>query len=249
MAKAKKDEETTSITFSKGELKKKDYLETASKIFVSPVEDLPIEAILHAPYNPRDLSDKEYKKLKNSIVNNGYVSFITVNKRSMHIVGGNQRLDVLAELGFKIVRCNIVDLDLNGEMALNLALNKTGGVFNNEKLAEVFAILAEDESADYLNSLTGFDPEEIQDIMSIAPNAEEFDFEGDNSEDSDNNGEGGEDVVDGKDKTTNSVADLYLIINFDNIKDFNEIKQQYGLRDIERVLQWSSVKNTIGVRE
>ncbi len=244
MAKKKEESNEKSIAFSKGELNKKDYLETASKIFVAPVEDLPIEAILHAPYNPRDISEKEYNKLKNSIVNNGYVTYITVNKRTMHIVGGNQRLDVLTELGFKIVRCNIVDLDINGEMALNVALNKIGGEFNNEKLAEIFAILVEDESADYLNSLTGFDSEEISDIMSIAPSAEDFDFDGDNSE-SESEPER-TDVVDGSGQVNNAVNDYYLILNFDNAAEFQEVKNKYGLRDIERTLHWNSIKATIG---
>ncbi|WP_425057916.1 hypothetical protein SCACP_24830 [Sporomusa carbonis] len=55
---------------------------------------LPIEKLNAAPYNPRiDLKpgDKDYEKLKKSILTFGYIDPIIVNKRGYVVVGGHQR--------------------------------------------------------------------------------------------------------------------------------------------------------------
>ena len=74
-----------------------------------------INKINPAVYNPRlDLKpgDPEYDKLKQSILNFGYVEPLVWNERTGNLVGGHQRLKILIEQGFKEVEVSVVDLPL-----------------------------------------------------------------------------------------------------------------------------------------
>ena len=68
------------------------------------IETLSLGDLNPADYNPRkDLQpgDSEYEKLKRSLAEFGYVEPVIWNKTTGHIVGGHQRLKVLADLGFE----------------------------------------------------------------------------------------------------------------------------------------------------
>lgn len=54
----------------------------------------------------------------------------------MTVIGENQRLKVLKELGYKKVDCVLLDLDKTKEKALNIALNKIEGRWDYPKLKE-----------------------------------------------------------------------------------------------------------------
>lgn len=125
---------------------------------------LKIEDLIPAGYNPRkDLKpgDKEYEKIKNSITEFGYVEPIIVNK-DLTIIGGHQRLKVLKDLGYTEVDCVIVEVDKTKEKALNVALNKVTGSWNETLLAELIKDL---QDLDYDVSFTGFEPPEIEELF------------------------------------------------------------------------------------
>ena len=63
----------------------------------------------------------------------------------MTVISGHQRLKVLEELGYNEVECVIVELNKNKEKALNIALNKISGDWDNAKLEELLAELKETE--------------------------------------------------------------------------------------------------------
>ncbi|MCX7749181.1 MAG: site-specific DNA-methyltransferase [Clostridia bacterium] len=118
-----------------------------------------------ADYNPRkDLKpgDAEYEKLKRSIEEFGYVELVIWNKTTGNVVGGHQRLKILHQMGFEEVDCVVVELDEQKEKALNIALNKIGGDWDNEKLALLISDL-NDSAFDI--SLTGFDAAEIDELF------------------------------------------------------------------------------------
>ena len=103
------------------------------------IQKINILKLKPSEYNPRkDLKpeDEEYKKIKNSILEFGYVSPIIINS-DMTVIGGHQRLKVLKELGYEQIQCIIVNLDKNKEKALNLALNKISGEWDDEKLEQI----------------------------------------------------------------------------------------------------------------
>ena len=91
---------------------------------------LPVDALRPAAYNPRKTlkaGDKEYEKIKNSILEFGYVEPIIVNY-DMTVIGGHQRLTVLKDLGYTEVQCVVVHIeDEHKVKALNIALNKITG--------------------------------------------------------------------------------------------------------------------------
>ena len=125
-----------------------------------------------AAYNPRrDLKpgDKDYEKLKRSIEEFGFVEPVVWNEATGNVVGGHQRLKVLLDMGETEIDCVVVNLGPDQEKALNLALNRIQGGWDETKLAEVMADL--DASA-FDVSLTGFDAEEVDALMNKFYSAE-----------------------------------------------------------------------------
>lgn len=128
------------------------------------IQKIQVNKLIPATYNPRkDLkpSDEEYIKIKNSIENFGFVSPLVINK-DMTVIGGHQRLKVLIELGYTEIECIVVDLDKTSEKALNIALNKIQGDWDEEKLE---SLLKELKTENFDLGLTGFDSEEINDLL------------------------------------------------------------------------------------
>ena len=78
------------------------------------------------------------------------------------MVGGHQRLKVLLDLGQTEIDCVVVDLDLSHEKALNIALNKIQGDWDEDKLA---AIMADFDAEAFDVSLTGFDAGEVDALL------------------------------------------------------------------------------------
>lgn len=138
------------------------------------IQRMKIDQLKLAPYNPRTMSEEEKEKLKNSILTFGYVEPLVWNKRTGNVVGGNQRLIVLKELGFKEVDVVVVDLDLKQEKILNIALNRIHGEWDYPKLKAVFEEL---DKNDWF--LTGFDMDFIEDLLKDFETIEELpdDFE------------------------------------------------------------------------
>lgn len=143
---------------------------------------LPIDSLKPAAYNPRKKlkkGDKEYEKIKKSIVEFGYVDPIIVNFDGT-VIGGHQRLTVLSDLGYKEVQCVQVRIeDENKVKALNVALNKITGAWNEELLADLVVDL---QDADFNLDLTGFEAPEIDQLFSKVHNKEvkedDFDVDG-----------------------------------------------------------------------
>ena len=142
-------------------------------------QTLPIDVLLPAVYNPRKSlkkGDKEYEKIKNSILEFGYVEPIIVNY-DMTVIGGHQRLTVLKDLGYKEVQCVVVEIkDETKVKALNIALNKITGVWNEQLLADLISDL---QKSNFNIDFTGFEPPEIEQLFSKIHNKEikEDDFD------------------------------------------------------------------------
>lgn len=143
------------------------------------IEKRAVTDLKAAAYNPRkDLQpgDAEYDKLKRSILEFGYVEPVIWNKRTGIVVGGHQRLKVMKDLGYTEVDCVIVDLDESKEKALNIALNKISGEWNNDLLADLLRDL---DGSGYDITLTGFDLSEAQELFGSGSmeNVHEDDFD------------------------------------------------------------------------
>ena len=140
---------------------------------------LSVDELRPAAYNPRKklkAGDKEYEKIKNSILEFGYVEPIIVNY-DMTVIGGHQRLTVLKDLGYTEVQCVEVHIeDENKVKALNIALNKITGAWNEQLLADLIVDL---QTANFNTDFTGFEAPEIEQLFSKVHNKEikEDDFD------------------------------------------------------------------------
>lgn len=140
---------------------------------------LSVDALRPAEYNPRKklkAGDKEYEKIKNSIQEFGYVEPIIVNY-DMTVIGGHQRLTVLKDLGYTEVQCVEVHIeDENKVKALNIALNKITGAWNEQLLADLIVDL---QAANFNTDFTGFEVPEIEQLFSKVHNKDikEDDFD------------------------------------------------------------------------
>jgi hypothetical protein len=123
-----------------------------------------IADLKRAEYNPRKLSEYQKAHIHASLEEFGMVDFVVINthpSRENVVVGGHQRLTVLAEMGYTHCKCVEVSLPLAKERELNLRLNKNTGSWDEEMLGEFF-------SKEEL-SVAGWDEEELKDIFGGAP--------------------------------------------------------------------------------
>ena len=133
--------------------------------------------LIPADYNPRkDLKpgDPDYEKLKHSMKEFGYVDPIIWNQQTGRVVGGHQRLKILQDEGIKEAECVVVNLDEEKEKALNIALNKISGDWDKDKLAPLMTDL---QASDLDVSLTGFDEDEISDLLATEDDTHDDDFD------------------------------------------------------------------------
>lgn len=173
------------------------------------LEKVKIDLLKPAQYNPRKElkpKDKEYQKIKNSIEEFGYVDPIIVNK-DYTVIGGHQRINVLKDLGYEEVDVVIIDIDKTKEKALNIALNKITGEWDFSKLAD---LLLELDSENYDLLLTGFDDNEIENLM--APIEEEIPAEVEFAE------------VLGEEHN-------YIVLYFDNEVDWLQAESLFNLKE------------------
>lgn len=99
-----------------------------------------------APYNPRKISPQQRATLKRSVKMYGVIGGITVNKRTMTIVGGNQKVAILDEI-FKYpdndytLLAEAIDVDEKTEKEINLMLNSDNarGEWDDEKVRDMLS--------------------------------------------------------------------------------------------------------------
>lgn len=92
------------------------------------VVELHRSELVGAPYNPRQLTDNQKRKLKAGLKRHGLVSPPTWNRRSGYIVGGHQRIAIMDSLmgtDDYTLRVAAIDVDSGREKELNVLLNNT----------------------------------------------------------------------------------------------------------------------------
>ena len=144
-------------------------------------EEIKLTDIVPAEYNPRKISEDEFNRLTNSISEFGLVDPIIINLNNNKIIGGHQRYDVLmnehmnnnesydnlklirlGDIGWVFSEDSLTVKDDAHEKALNIALNKISGEWDNEKLQELFVDL---NMSGFDVNLTGFDDIEIKHLQ------------------------------------------------------------------------------------
>ena len=107
------------------------------------MQQVKLSELIHAEYNPRKLTEVQYRHLKDSLSRFGCVDPIIVNKhpeRLNIIVGGHQRARVWQDMGNDEIPAVFVELDRDRERELNVRLNKNSGSWDWDILANEFDI-------------------------------------------------------------------------------------------------------------
>lgn len=127
-----------------------------------------VAALVPADYNPRRITDAQRRNLTESLTQFGMVMPVVINSND-HLIGGHQRIEILADLGITEVNVSVPDRKLTDkeEIELNLRLNQNGGEFDPDKLKEL--------NMDMLLEI-GFGDEELSDLFDASETSEdEFD--------------------------------------------------------------------------
>lgn len=133
-----------------------------------------IDTLIRPDYNPRkDLTeaDFEYQALRKNIERFGLVVPLIVNKRNNNVIGGNQRVNVLKDLGYEEVHVTLVDLDEAQEKALNIILNKVEGSWDEKTLRNV---LNDMKACGFDVNSIGFTDSELKKLFPPAKDIDEF---------------------------------------------------------------------------
>lgn len=120
-----------------------------------------IEELKGADYNPRKLSMKDYKGLRDSLKKFGFLDPVLINTkegRENVIISGHQRMKAWKELGHDTVPVMELSLELEDEKELNIRMNRSAGIFDFDKLGMMF-------SKDKLEEI-GFNRSELEKIES-----------------------------------------------------------------------------------
>ena len=149
---------------------KRKAIKRLSRLFreIMQTVNYPIEQLVFAEYNPRQLTKDQYQNLKDSITRFGLVDPMIVNthkERKNILVGGHQRVKVAKDLGFEEVPCVEVKLTPDKEKELNIRLNKNTGEWDYDALANHFDVGELTEWGFTDDDLQFFEPEEIAGLI------------------------------------------------------------------------------------
>ena len=127
------------------------------------IEEVDIDSLKPASYNPRNIDAEEMASLKRSLKQFGFVDPAIIRKKDNMIIGGHQRIEAAKNLGWDKVPVIVMDVSANDAKLLNVALNKISGDWDDVKLASLLKELKYDSSVDEL--LTGFSEEELDTLL------------------------------------------------------------------------------------
>ena len=119
-----------------------------------------LDELISPDYNPRHITPDALESLKQSLKEFGYIDYLIVNDVNNHVIGGNQRLTALKQLGYTELDVILIhEPDLNREKAINIRLNNNSGDWDIGKLDNIFQDL---ELTGFDLSLTGFETETLK---------------------------------------------------------------------------------------
>ena len=129
------------------------------------IRKVKLSELKDSKYNPRKISKEELQRLEDSMDKFGYVEPIVWNEKTGNIVGGHQRLKILSKklTSEDTIEVVVVNLDEYQEKALNLALNKITGEWDEDKLSELLALIKQQDED--LLKFTGFSEQEYSKLI------------------------------------------------------------------------------------
>jgi len=135
------------------------------------IEEVAISKLVPAPHNPRRHPDNAIKQLIRSIEKFGFTNPILAQEKTHMVIAGHARLKAAKGLGFETVPVIYLSLDDIKVKAYTLADNKLaeGSEWEFSILAD---LLLELDGIGVDLDVTGFDADEIDDMMNWTPKQE-----------------------------------------------------------------------------
>jgi hypothetical protein len=213
---------------------------------VMPVKDIEV-----SPYNPRiklKPEDKEYQDIRESLVNFGLSQCLVVNKRTGWLVGGEQRLKILKDMGQKEIPVMVVDLSEDEEKELNLALNEVKGRYDTVKLKTMLNDIRRRKG----RLPVGFDDTKYNSVMQEFKNTKKADFLDDVIDESHEEAqrESAELMQELENSTNFDLSEEYVVLSFTLSPDVRErivsslktIQEKYSLANqVEAMVHISKI--------
>jgi ParB-like chromosome segregation protein Spo0J len=121
-------------------------IEVGSEVFVDA------ETLIHDPNNAKKHPDKNMRAIRESLKQFGQLEPLVVRKQNKIVLGGNARLEVMKDLGYKEVKVKFIDCDDQEAKAIALVLNRTGelGEWDEDRLKVMLESIADQFNLDDL---------------------------------------------------------------------------------------------------
>lgn len=160
---------------------------------------VPFASLRMAAYNPRTTTDAQVNGICRSILQFGIVDPFVVREEDNLLIGGHQRAKAITKLlegryidpgtsksvafelpGGEVPAVLVSGLSDKDAKLLNLALNKVGGEWDDDKLAALFTELVDTRQGESFDELvvSGFTAAEIADYVDIAATVPDADGTG-----------------------------------------------------------------------
>ncbi len=197
--------------------------------------------IKNAEYNPRKISDSAKKKLKDNIKRVGLLDTIVVNKNTMNIVSGHQRISILDSLERKKdynLTVAMVDLSEKEEKEQNIFFNNTKvqGEFDTDILASMLSDIDFECAGLDINDV-GILGVEV-DLPSIEePSEADKEVMKLNNEIYDNKREMRKAVMSHSQTKNEELVDTFVVLTFSNQSNKEVFLQRFGFRPKEKYIK------------
>ena len=127
------------------------------------IDQVPIETLVMAAWNPRQMPEEEMASLRASLTEFGFVDPVIARRKDRLVIGGHQRLIVAKERDFEKVPGVWLDGISDAQVKkLNIGLNRIGGRWDPEKLR---VLVVELDSLDVDMASTGLGKDEISGLL------------------------------------------------------------------------------------
>lgn len=147
---------------SKKETKVADVLK---KKVASVMKIVAVNTLKFFENNPKKFTSKQFGRLLRNVKSEGIIQPLTVNKRTMTVLDGNQRLKVAMQLGIQEVEVQFIDIEPADEGKFIAYFNKTRADYDDDAFR---ALLKKYENDDFIKELLSDYEEKVDKLMSGA---------------------------------------------------------------------------------
>lgn len=120
----------------------------------------PLAELVADPANVREHDEKNRAAIRASLVEHGQVEPLVVQKSTMIVIGGNERLSVMTDLGWTEAWCNVLDISNTARTRLGLMLNRSGELARWKEKALLDLLGAMEADGEDITGL-GWDEEDV----------------------------------------------------------------------------------------